>query len=51
MVYLHLTETAEANSREIIDKLFGKLPGESNNGTGGTGGSQDGPESAGPVLK
>lgn len=27
MVYLHLTETAEANSREEIEKLFGNLPG------------------------
>jgi hypothetical protein len=48
MIYLHLTETAEANSREIIDKLFGKLPSESEYGNDGTGGSQDGPESAGP---
>lgn len=28
MIYLHLTETAEANSREVIEKVFGKLPGE-----------------------
>ncbi|TWT86120.1 tyrosine-type recombinase/integrase [Neorhodopirellula pilleata] len=27
MIYLHLTETAEANSREIIEDVFGKLPG------------------------
>ncbi|WP_037250413.1 tyrosine-type recombinase/integrase, partial [Rhodopirellula europaea] len=27
MVYLHLTETAEANAREEIEKLFGRLPG------------------------
>lgn len=51
MIYLHLTETAEANSREVIDKLFGKLPGESDKGKDGAGESQDGPESTGPVLK
>ena len=51
MIYLHLTETAEANSREVIDKLFGKLPGESDKGNGGADGSQDGPEASGPVLK
>jgi len=28
MIYLHLTETAEANSRQIIDDVFGKLPGD-----------------------
>jgi len=27
MVYLHLTDTAEANAREEIEKLFGRLPG------------------------
>ena len=48
MIYLHLTETAEANSREVIDKLFGKLPGESDKGKSGAAGSQDGPESSGP---
>ena len=51
MIYLHLTETAEANSREVIDKLFGKLPGESDKGKDGAGESQDGPESTGPMLK
>jgi site-specific recombinase XerD len=29
MIYLHLTETAEANAREVIEELFGKLPGQS----------------------
>jgi hypothetical protein len=28
MIYLHLTETAEANAREVIEKLFGKVPGQ-----------------------
>ncbi len=28
MIYLHLTETAEANSREVINTMFGKLPKE-----------------------
>ena len=28
MIYLHLTETAEADSRKIIEDIFGKLPGE-----------------------
>ncbi len=28
MVYLHLTETAEANAREVIEDLFGKVPGQ-----------------------
>ena len=28
MIYLHLTETAEANSREVINTMFGKLPRE-----------------------
>ena len=56
MIYLHLTETAEANSREVIDKLFGKLPGESDKGESdkgndGADGSQGGPEACGPVLK
>jgi len=27
MVYLHLTDTAEANAREEIERLFGSLPG------------------------
>lgn len=27
LVYLHLTETAEADSRAVIEKLFDKLPG------------------------
>jgi len=27
MVYLHLTDTAEANAREEIEKLFDRLPG------------------------
>ncbi len=27
LVYLHLTETAEANARDEIEKLFGRLPG------------------------
>jgi site-specific recombinase XerD len=32
MVYLHLTETAEANAREVIEQLFGKLPGVDDDG-------------------
>lgn len=28
MIYLHLTDTAEANSRDVINKMFGKLPRE-----------------------
>ena len=28
LVYLHLTEDAEANAREAIEGLFGKLPGD-----------------------
>lgn len=28
MIYLHLTDTAEAKSRDVINKMFGKLPGE-----------------------
>lgn len=28
MVYLHLTDTAEANSRETINRIFDKYPGE-----------------------
>ncbi len=34
MVYLHLTETAEANAREAIEKVFGKMP-EDGQGEGG----------------
>lgn len=28
MIYLHLTDLAEANAREVIEDIFGKLPGQ-----------------------
>lgn len=37
MVYLHLTQTAEADARESIDKLFHQFPGEADNAEGGAG--------------
>lgn len=43
MIYLHLTETAEANARDIINKLFGQAPGEND--------GKDDPEANGPVSK
>jgi site-specific recombinase XerD len=30
MIYLHLTDAAEENAREVIEKLFGKMPGDNN---------------------
>jgi site-specific recombinase XerD len=36
MVYLHLTDTAEANARDVINKMFGKLPGEDDGNDAGT---------------
>jgi len=36
MIYLHLTETAEANSRQIIEEVFGKLPGEDDDRASGS---------------
>lgn len=51
MIYLHLTETAEANARETIEKVFGKLPGEDDCSEDGDDDSCDDPEAAGPVLK
>ena len=65
MIYLHLTETAEANAREVIDKVFGQLPGDtSRTGTSPAKSDEpkpvnrdnnddapDGPEAAGPVVK
>ena len=36
MIYLHLTETAEAHSRDVINKMFGKLPGEEDGNDAGT---------------
>jgi integrase/recombinase XerD len=47
MIYLHLTETAEANSREVIEDVFGKLPTENR----GDDRDTDNPEATGPVLK
>ncbi len=41
MVYLHLTETAEANAREVIEDLFGKMPGQ----------NDDDDNAAGPLAK
>ncbi len=38
MIYLHLTETAEANAREVIEELFGKLPAEEDDGDNDAGG-------------
>lgn len=35
LVYLHLTETAEANSRVIMEEVFGKLPGEDDDNAAG----------------
>ena len=35
MIYLHLTETAEADVRTILEALFGKLPDEDEDGTAG----------------
>lgn len=43
MIYLHLTETAEANARLVIEDLFGKLPGKQDD--------KGDDEAAGPVLK
>ena len=43
MIYLHLTETAEANAREVIDSVFGKLPGDND--------GNDDPEATGLVSK
>ncbi len=34
MIYLHLTDTAEANSRDVINTMFGKYPGEEDNEAG-----------------
>ena len=39
LVYLHLTETAEADSRVAIEKLFGKLPGDDGNDDDNASGS------------
>ena len=39
MIYLHLTEDAETNAREVIDRVFGKLPGEAESGEADSGGS------------
>ena len=65
MIYLHLTEIAEANAREVIDKVFGALPGETspadpsstanneapNEHRDDNDDPSDGPEAAGPVVK
>jgi site-specific recombinase XerD len=47
MIYLHLTETAEANARQVIEEVFGKLPGEQQSEDRDT----DDPDATGPVLK
>lgn len=58
MIYLHLTETAEANARDVIDNVFGKLPGDALPGDAlpgdtspGETNHNDDPEATGPVLK
>jgi integrase/recombinase XerD len=43
MIYLHLTETAEASAREVIDNVFGQVPGDND--------GNDDPEATGLVLK
>ena len=37
MIYLHLTDLAEANAREVIEDLFGKLPGQNDDDDNGAG--------------
>ena len=37
MIYLHLTDLAEANAREVIEDIFGKLPGQNDSDGNGTG--------------
>jgi site-specific recombinase XerD len=37
MIYLHLTETAEADVRKILEAIFGKLPGEDDGDDDATG--------------
>ena len=52
MIYLHLTETAEANARDVIEDVFRNAPGEDrNDDKKKNDDSDDGPETAGPGVK